>query len=252
MDRKRKNHSKMKIYGLVGRNIDYSFSRGYFAEKFSKENLLNHEYQNFDIETIEQIDEILKNKTIKGLNITIPYKQEIISYIDELDTTAKEIGAVNVIKIKNGKSIGFNSDYYGFYESIRPYLKEYMDRALILGTGGASKAITHALKTLKIDFTYVSRNPDFSEISYSQLDEYTLNSYKIIINCTPLGTYPNIDESPYIPYESITEKHLLYDLIYNPPITSFMEKGMKKGATVINGHKMLTLQAEKSWEIWNS
>ena len=242
----------MKIYGLIGRNIDYSFSRGYFSEKFSKENLTDHQYQNFDITSIEPVSDILKNNSVEGLNVTIPYKEEIIPYLDELDGTAEVIGAVNVIQIKNKRSIGFNSDYYGFYESLKPYLKSYMDKALILGTGGASKAITHALKNLNIDFTYVSRNPDFSELSYTQLDDDIINSYKLIINCTPLGTHPNIDQSPDIPYESLTDRHLLYDLIYNPSTTLFMKKGLEKGANVVNGLKMLTLQAEKSWEIWNS
>lgn len=242
----------MKIYGLIGRNIDYSFSRGYFSEKFSKENLTDHQYQNFDITSIELVSEILKNNSVEGLNVTIPYKEEIIPYLDELDSTAEVIGAVNVVQIKNKRSIGFNSDYYGFYESLKPYLKSYMDKALILGTGGASKAITHALKNLNIDFTYVSRNPDFSELSYTQLDDDIISSYKLIINCTPLGTHPNIDQSPDIPYEYLTDRHLLYDLIYNPSTTLFMKKGLEKGANVVNGLKMLTLQAEKSWEIWNS
>ena len=242
----------MKIYGLIGRNIDYSFSRGYFSEKFSKENLTDHKYQNFDITSIEFVSDILKNNSVEGLNVTIPYKEEIIPYLDELDSTAEVIGAVNVVQIKNKRSIGFNSDYYGFYESLKPYLKSYMDKALILGTGGASKAITHALKNLNIDFTYVSRNPDFSELSYTQLDDDIINSYKLIINCTPLGTHPNTDQSPDIPYEYLTDRHLLYDLIYNPSTTLFMKKGLEKGANVVNGLKMLTLQAEKSWEIWNS
>ena len=242
----------MKIYGLIGRNIDYSFSRGYFSEKFSKENLTDHKYQNFDITSIELVSDILKNNSVEGLNVTIPYKEEIIPYLDELDSTAEVIGAVNVVQIKNKRSIGFNSDYYGFYESLKPYLKSYMDKALILGTGGASKAITHALKNLNIDFTYVSRNPDFSELSYTQLDDDIINSYKLIINCTPLGTHPNTDQSPDIPYEYLTDRHLLYDLIYNPSTTLFMKKGLEKGANVVNGLKMLTLQAEKSWEIWNN
>ena len=242
----------MKIYGLIGRNIDYSFSRGYFSEKFSKENLTDHKYQNFDITSIELVSDILKNNSVEGLNVTIPYKEEIIPYLDELDSTAEVIGAVNVVQIKNKRSIGFNSDYYGFYESLKPYLKSYMDKALILGTGGASKAITHALKNLNIDFTYVSRNPDFSELSYTQLDDDIISSYKLIINCTPLGTHPNTDQSPDIPYEYLTDRHLLYDLIYNPSTTLFMKKGLEKGANVVNGLKMLTLQAEKSWEIWNS
>lgn len=241
-----------KIYGLLGRNIGYSFSKSFFSEKFKNENL-NYEYINFDITEIKDIVDIIKNPQVQGLNVTIPYKEEIISYLDDLDPIAKEIGAVNVIKLnKDQKLKGYNSDYYGFTESLKPLLNEKIKKALILGTGGASKAIAYALNQLNIEYTFVSRNPDFNELSYIDLDEDIMSAYTLIINCTPLGTYPNIENYPDIPYEYVTKNHVLYDLIYNPEETTFMSKGKEKGAKVSNGLKMLILQAKKAWEIWNN
>lgn len=241
-----------KIYGLLGRNIGYSFSKGYFSEKFEKEDL-DSEYNNFDLTEIKEIVEVVKNPQVQGLNVTIPYKEEIISYMDDLDPIAKEIGAINVIKFDNNRKLkGYNSDYYGFTESLKPLLNTTIKKALILGTGGASKAIAYALDQLNIDYIFVSRNPDFNELSYANLDEDIMHSHTLIINCTPLGTHPNINNYPDIPYEYITENHVLYDLIYNPNETSFMIKGKEKGAIVSNGLQMLILQAEKAWDIWNS
>lgn len=241
----------MKIYGLLGRNIGYSFSRNYFSNKFEKENL-HCQYQNFDLKKIDEITHLIQSTDIKGMNVTIPYKEAIIPYLDTLDPIAKEIGAVNVIKFENnGKLRGYNSDYYGFTESLKPLLNNTVKKALILGTGGASKAIGYALTQLKIDYTFVSRNPDFEELSYNDLDEDIINDFRLIINCTPLGTHPNIEHCPDIPYHYLGDHHILYDLIYNPEETTFMKKGKEKGATTINGLQMLILQAEKSWEIWN-
>lgn len=241
----------MNTYGLLGRNIGYSFSRNYFSIKFKNEQL-PHTYQNFDIQQIEDFETILGNKKIHGINVTIPYKEEVIPYLDELDPIAKEIGAVNVIKFdKDRKTKGYNSDYYGFTESLKPLLNQTVKKALILGTGGASKAIAYALKKLDITHTFVSRNPDKNQLSYADLTEDILQEFKLIINCTPIGTHPHIENHPAIPYEFLGEKHVLYDLIYNPEETVFMKKGKEKGATVINGLRMLVLQAEKSWEIWN-
>ncbi len=241
-----------KIYGLLGKNIGYSFSRGFFSEKFEKENL-ECEYNNFDLKQIQDFKDIINNPNIKGLNVTIPYKEEVISYLDDLDPVAKEIGAVNVIKFnKDQKLTGFNSDYYGFTESLKPLLNKTIKKALILGTGGASKAISYALTQLEIKNVFVSRNPDFNELSYNDLDEDILREHKLIINCTPLGTHPDIENHPNLPYEYLTENHVLYDLIYNPSETTFMKKGLEKGAKVSNGLQMLILQAKKSWEIWNS
>lgn len=242
----------MKTYGLLGKNISYSFSKNYFGEKFEKEQLDN-KYINFDLPTISEFENIIKNPDIKGINVTIPYKQQVLQYLDEIDNVAKEIGAVNVIKInKNGTLKGFNSDYYGFKNSLLPLLKPHHKKALILGTGGASKAIAYALQSLGIQYNFVSRNPDNGELTYKDLDEDIIRAYKIIINCTPLGTHPDVQNYPDIPYDHLTDSHILYDLIYNPSETTFMKKGKDKGSTIINGLQMLVLQAEKSWEIWNT
>lgn len=244
--------SKYK-FGLVGRDISYSFSRGYFADKFEQLNL-THTYVNFDLQSIQELISIIKTTSnLKGLNVTIPYKEEVIPLLDKLDKRAKKIGAVNTIRItKKKKLIGYNTDYYGFKNSLEPHLSNYHKRALILGTGGASRAIAYALKRLGIKYTFVSRSKkEGVKFLYSQLNDELISKYQIIINCTPLGTFPNIDECPNIPYNAITCNHILYDLIYNPEQTKFLNYGHKKGATTINGFEMLKLQAEKSWEIWN-
>ncbi|APY09196.1 shikimate dehydrogenase [Winogradskyella sp. J14-2] len=244
---------KLKLkFGLVGKNISYSFSRGYFGDKFSNEGL-PHTYVNFDLESIDKLKDIIENTSnLKGLNVTIPYKEEVIPLLDKLNKRAKKIGAVNTIKFKKGKLIGYNTDYYGFKNSLSPHLKKHHKRALILGTGGASKAIAHALKKLGIEYHYVSRiKRESANYIYSELTEDIIRSFQIIINCTPLGTFPNINECPDMPYDGITDNHILYDLIYNPEETKFLYCGKIKGATTINGLDMLKLQAEKSWEIWN-
>ena len=239
-------------FGLLGKDIDYSFSRTYFSEKFSLESI-DAEYQNFDIPSISNFTEILQqHPDVSGMNVTIPYKESVMPFLTELDSEAKEIGAVNTIKFEQGKLIGFNTDHYGFKKTLEPLLKKRHRRALILGTGGASKAVAYTLKQLGIKYHYVSRNPDFEELNYSDLDEDIISSYKLIINCTPLGTYPNIDRAPDIPYEAISEKHFLFDLIYNPTETTFLKHGKAQGAKICNGLKMLEHQAEKSWSIWNS
>ena len=248
-----KQDNTMLKFGLVGRDISYSFSRGYFADKFKSENLL-YTYVNFDLKSIDALNDIIKNTSnLKGLNVTIPYKEEVMPILDGLNKRAKKIGAVNTIRITPEKKlIGYNTDYYGFKNSIKPYLKKHHKKALILGTGGASKAIAYALKKLKIDYDYVSRSKkEGVKFLYSDLTNDIILSYSIIINCTPIGTFPNIEECPNIPYDSITKKHILFDLIYNPEQTKFLSNGYAKGATTLNGLEMLRLQAEKSWEIWN-
>ncbi len=243
----------MSKFGLIGKHIDYSFSRGYFSEKFKNEGL-QHTYQNFDIDNIELFPSIIKNTSnLKGLNVTIPYKEAVIPYLDKLHKTAKKIGAVNTIKItKNGNLKGYNTDYYGFYKSIKPLLKPHHKKALILGTGGASKAIAYALERLGIPFEYVSRTKsDTVKYTYDSISEVIVSTYQIIINCTPLGTHPNINICPNIPYDGINSSHLLFDLIYNPEETKFLFTGKLKGASTHNGAKMLELQAEKAWAIWN-
>ena len=239
-------------FGLVGKNISYSFSKGYFGDKFEKLNLEDYSYDNLDFQNIEDFPEFIKqNPTISGLNVTIPYKEAIIPFLDKLSKRATEIGAVNTIKItKSGKLKGFNTDYIGFQKSIEPLLNENHKKALILGTGGASKAVAYALKQLGILYLFVSRNDIGDAIGYNQINEKTFEEFQIIINCTPVGTFPNTNTFPEIPYEYFTSNHLAFDLIYNPAETLFLKKAKEQGAIVKNGLEMLTLQAEKSWDIW--
>ncbi len=240
-------------FGLVGKNISYSFSKGYFTDKFLDLGLEGYSYENFDLQHIDELPELIKsNPDLKGLNVTIPYKQEVIPYLDELDAQAKEIGAVNTIKFEGKRLIGYNTDAYGFRKSIEPFLKPNHTKALILGTGGASKAIAFVFEQLGIDVTYVSRNPDTSQIGYEDINHSVLENHAILVNCTPLGTHPNIAEKPDVPYSHITEKHLLFDLIYNPEKTAFLKEGKQRGADIVNGLRMLQLQADRAWEIWNS
>lgn len=243
----------MKTFGLVGRNISYSFSRNFFSEKIKAENI-EAEYLNFDLPEIEAFPEILKDqKNLKGLNVTIPYKEKIIPFLDDLDPVAAEIGAVNTIKVHpSGKLTGFNTDYFGFMESLKPFLKKHHIQALILGTGGASKAVAYGLEKLNISYTFVSRSPEPGFLSYANLNSEIFKDSNLIINCTPLGTFPNIDEFPNVPVDLFGKEHLLFDLIYNPPTTRLMQLAQEKGSTVLNGRRMLELQAEKAWEIWNS
>jgi shikimate dehydrogenase len=242
----------MSKFGLIGKHIDYSFSKTFFTKKFKNEGL-PHSYQNFDIKAIDEFPKIIKSTTnLKGLNVTIPYKEVIIPYLDQLDETAQKIGAVNTIKLtEEGKLIGYNTDYYGFKKSIVPYLKSNHKNALILGTGGASKAIAYALKQLGIRFNYVSRTSfNEADYTYDMLTEDIITEHQIIINCTPLGTHPNVNDCPEIPYDSISKTHILFDLIYNPQETRFLAIGKQKGAIICNGLNMLELQAEKAWKIW--
>ncbi len=242
----------MSKFGLIGKHIDYSFSKAYFTKKFEHEKL-PHSYQNFDINSIIEFPEIIKTtKNLKGLNVTIPYKESIMPYLNKLNKKAKKIGAVNTIRItKKGNLIGYNTDYYGFKKSIKPHLKPHHKKALILGTGGASKAIAYALKQLGITYHFVSRlSSNIVNYTYDTLTEDIINEHQIIINCTPLGTHPNTNICPKIPYEAISKSHLLYDLIYNPEETKFLTIGKLKGASICNGQDMLELQAEKAWKIW--
>lgn len=242
-------------FGLIGKNISYSFSKKYFTEKFEKLELDGFVYQNFDVQNIEEFKKIIsENPQIKGLNVTIPYKEALIPLLDKVSKKAKAIGAVNVIKItKKNKLKGYNSDYYGFKKSIKPLLKSHHKKALILGTGGAAKAICYTLKKLKISYKYVTRDVSKIQgaIGYESLDAETLRDYTILINCTPLGTSPDIEKCPHIPYSYLTSRHLVYDLIYNPEKTEFLKRAQNQGSIIKNGYEMLVLQAEKAWEIWN-
>ena len=245
--------TKKKIFGLIGRNISYSFSAKYFAEKFAKLGV-DYTYQNFDISSIKDLRSITDDtKKIKGLNVTIPYKEEVIPMLDSLSKTAKVIGAVNTITVsKKGKLKGYNTDHYGFKKALKPLIKKKIHkRALILGTGGASKAVAYALRKMKIEYDFVSRTATDVIFSYNCLDREIFDDYQIIINTTPLGTFPNIEEHPPIDYSLFTPNHIAFDLIYNPEETYFLRKAKENGATIINGYKMLVYQAEKAWEIWN-
>jgi shikimate dehydrogenase len=243
----------MKKFGLIGKSISYSFSRKYFSEKFEKEGLEGFTYENVDLENLDSISEIFKNGGFSGMNVTIPYKQDIMPKLDEVDGDAAEIGAVNTISIINGKTKGYNTDSIGFKNSIKPFFEPHHSKALIFGSGGASKAVAHVLKQLGVNYFKVSRNPNAKdEISYSDLTVEAIANYPFLINCTPIGTHPNVDSKLDIPYQGIGPKHLIYDLVYNPSVTAFMKEGLDRGATAVNGLSMLQQQAEKAWEIWNN
>jgi shikimate dehydrogenase len=243
----------MKIYGLVGYPLGHSFSQKYFSEKFLVENITDCQYQNFELKELDKEIPRLKNlSNLYGLNVTIPYKTQIISYLDELTEESREMNACNCIKISNGKWIGYNTDVTGFKKSFLPHLKSYHKKALILGTGGASKAVAFVLKKLGIKFLMVTRHNEksSSEINYDDISEKVLADCNIIINTTPVGMYPNVDAYPMIPYEFITDQFYFFDLIYNPAKTLFLSKAEEKGAVIENGEKMLIIQAEESWKIW--
>jgi shikimate dehydrogenase len=244
-----------KVFGLVGKNIEYSFSRNYFSKKFEKLQLPDNTYMNFDLDSISEFPAVFEThkETLVGMNVTIPYKEEVGAFLDEIDSEAAEIGAINTIKIyPNGIRKGFNTDVYGFDQSIAPFLNKTHKTALILGTGGASKAVAYAFKKRGITYKFVSRVPkDDTQISYESLDENVISNTGVIVNCSPLGTHPNIDLHPTIPFQFLNKSHLLFDLIYNPEETAFLRKGKAQGTAIANGMKMLELQAEKSWEIWN-
>ncbi len=245
----------MDKYGLIGYPLGHSFSISYFNEKFESEGI-DAVYENFEIPQIDDVKEIIdSNPDLKGLNVTIPYKQQVLKYIKELSPEAKAIGAVNVIRIehKGNKTVlkGFNSDVIGFTKSIEPILNTYHKKALILGTGGAAKAVQYGLQSLGIETLFVSRTKKKNAITYEEVTADIVRKYNVIVNCTPVGMYPHIDECPKLPYEAMDSHTLLYDLLYNPDETKFLRLGAERGATVKNGLEMLLLQAFVSWEIWN-
>ncbi len=246
--------AQKKIYGLIGKNISYSFSKTYFTQKFKDLNLDNYQYLNFDLKDISEFRNLLKlHKNIKGFNITIPYKQDIMPFLDGLSEEAQKIGAVNTIKIENGKLIGYNTDAYGFEQTLKLVITKTDEKALILGWGGASKAVKFVLTKLGFDVVVVSRTPtNEAFITYNQLTKSLIEQTKLIVNCTPLGTFPRIDDCPDIPYQYLNNTHILFDLIYNPPETKFLQYGKKCGSKIKNGFDMLKFQAEKSWKIWNA
>jgi shikimate dehydrogenase len=245
----------MKKLGLIGFPLTHSFSQKYFNNKFSKENIIEFQYMNFQIQSIDQLKDVLiQNPELTGLNVTVPYKREVISFLDDMDPLALETGTVNTIKITKKKDNfylkGYNTDIIGFEKSLMPLLKEQHKNALILGTGGAATAVAFVLKKLNIDYKFVSRKKEKKALHYSELTEDKIRKNKLIINATPVGTFPRTEEYPEIPYFAITSEHLLYDLIYNPAETQFLRKGKKREATVKNGLQMLEIQAEEAWKIW--
>ncbi len=280
-----------KIFGLIGYPLSHSFSKKYFTEKFEKENIKDCEYNLYPIEHINQLPQLIAdNPAIEGLNVTIPYKISVIPFLDELDETAKAVGAVNCIKIKKAPNnllkgeelhktshsqndlhldspsirdgrgghllIGYNTDVYGFRQSIKPFLETQHERALILGTGGASNAVSYVLKEIGIDCYFASRsknsNSGKNTFLYEELNENMINAFKLIVNACPLGMFPNVNSAPEIPYNFISSSHLLYDLVYNPAETEFLKRGKLQGASTVNGLSMLHQQAEEAWRIWNS
>ncbi|MDD4415444.1 MULTISPECIES: shikimate dehydrogenase family protein [Proteiniphilum] len=250
----------MDTYGLIGFPLKHSFSAKFFTEKFMRENI-DAEYLNFELEDILDIRRvILFNQHLKGLNVTIPYKEKVIPFLHDISPEAERIGAVNVIRIERKpgdmyyyKLTGYNTDYTGFKNSLNPILKADVHRkALILGTGGASKAVAQALKDLNIDWTYVSRSKGDNRLTYNELTSAIILDHKLIVNASPVGTFPDVDNCPDIPYQYLTTGHLLYDLVYNPETTLFLKKGKEQGAVIKNGKEMLELQALAAWEIWNN
>jgi shikimate dehydrogenase len=245
-----------KIFGLIGQTVSHSFSKSYFDEKFFREGLRDHHYELFPLNNIKEIENLIKTtKGLSGLNVTLPYKEQVMKYLDEVDPAAKKIGAVNVIKIQNGKRKGFNTDSDAFYETIEKWLpKDRKFSALILGTGGSSKSVQEALIKLKIDFKLVSREASRGNYTYNDLEKKPriIADSHLLINTTPLGMHPNTSSMPPINYEQLTENHFVYDLIYNPARTMFLQKAEMHGATAKNGLEMLHVQAEKSWTIWNN
>lgn len=240
-----------KLFGLIGKSLGHSFSKNYFNTKFEKESI-DAEYRNFEIATIDELSGLInEHQRLVGLNVTIPYKEAVMEILDEVDPISQEVRAVNTIRIDRGKLTGYNTDVFGFQQLIKPFFKGNHERALILGTGGASKAVVYALEQIGVECRFVSRNPVASQMSYSEINEHVLRHHQLIVNTTPLGMFPNVDACPDIPYEMLSGQHLLVDLIYNPETTLFMKKGLEKGTVAINGLTMLHQQAEQAWSIWN-
>ncbi len=244
----------MKLYGLIGYPLGHSLSKKYFSNKFQTEGLKDCRYDLFPIPSIVDLPSLINsNPFLRGLNVTIPYKQQVLEYVTEITSAVREIGATNTIKIDGNKLTAYNTDVIGFEDSLVKKLKSYHTKALVLGTGGASKAVQYVLRKLKIEFLLVSRQPQEGKdlIAYSMINETVMKNYTVIINCTPVGMYPNEAECPPLPYHFISDKHYLFDLITNPEKTLFLENGEKMGAVIQNGYEMFIMQAEESWKIWN-
>ncbi|MBI9059664.1 MAG: shikimate dehydrogenase [Labilibaculum sp.] len=245
----------MDTFGILGYPLGHSFSKKYFTDKFKNDGV-NADFLNFELPAISEFPKILnQHKNLKGFCVTIPYKQDVIQFLDEIDPLAKRIGAVNSVQIirdaNKAKLVGYNTDIHGFMNSLKPFLNGEKPKALILGTGGVSKAVATGLEELEIPYTFVSRTAGENKLSYEMLTSQIMEDYHLIVNCTPLGTFPKDDTCPNIPYQYLTKNHFLYDVVYNPAETLFMKKGAEKGAQTLNGLQMLLLQAERNWKIWN-
>jgi len=246
----------MRKFGLIGYPLGHSFSKKYFSEKYLRENIRDCVYNNYPITSIAQLPKLISSDPeLEGLNVTIPYKTEVIKHLDIIDPEAKEVGAVNVLKIKRSKDkiliLGFNSDTYGVREALLPFLSGNLANAIVLGTGGSSKAVCHVLKKINVHYTLISRNKKPGCLTYSEISPEMLNNTQLIVNTTPLGMYPEISSKPDLKYDLLDEKHILFDLVYNPEITAFLKAGKERGCRILTGLKMLHSQAERSWEIWN-
>jgi len=243
----------MNRYGLIGRTLKHSFSKTYFTKKFEDAGMADHVYENFELQTIGEFPSLFSTyNDIKGLNVTIPYKEEVIQYLTGKNAIVEAIGACNSILVKGDELIGYNTDVVGFENSLKPFLRTHHKKALVLGTGGAAKAVCYVLDELNIEYKSVSRRKDQGLLIYDDLDEEVITSHHLIVNTTPLGMYPNVDEAPELAYHLLSDKHLLFDLTYNPAKTKFLLEGEKRGAQISNGYQMLIEQAEESWRIWNS
>lgn len=242
----------MRRFGLIGKTLKHSFSKHYFTQKFKDNQASDCTYDIFELQSIDELPGLIATQpALEGLNVTIPYKEEVLVFLDERSAVVREIEACNCIKIRNGKLYGFNTDVGGFRNSLQPKLKPHHKKALILGTGGAAKAVKYALKELEIEYLLVSRRKESGDLGYEDVDDEILKQYTLLINTTPLGMFPNVNDDPPIPYEFLTPQHFLFDLVYNPEKTKFLQQGENRGAQIANGYEMLILQAEESWRIWN-
>lgn len=243
----------MRQFGLIGYPLTHSFSPAYFAQKFEKEHITDARYDLFELADITDFPKLLKQyPSLCGLNVTIPYKEAVIPYLDEIDPVAAEIGSVNCIVFRNGQTVGYNTDLAGIAQTLKPHLEWYMMTALILGTGGSAKTVAYFLQKIGIQPIHVTRNPSNPDhLSYENLTSEIVQKHKLIVNCSPVGMYPDVDEKPDIPYDGITDMHVLFDLVYNPPFTRFLEEGQDRDAGTVNGEKMLRVQAEAGWKLWN-
>jgi shikimate dehydrogenase len=241
----------MRNFGLIGKSLAHSFSESFFTEKFQRE-MIDARYANYELESIEKFPDLIANHHFSGLNVTIPFKESILPFLDELSPEAEAIGAVNVVAFENGRLKGYNTDAFGFHQSIKPFLTNQHERVLIFGTGGAAKAVAHVFRTIGLGIFFVSRNPQFdNELSYEAINEHVINACKVIVNCTPLGTFPKTEESISLPFSQLTTDHLCIDLVYNPEKTLFLTRAEAEAATILNGTSMLHEQALKAWTIWN-